>query len=423
MWLQKSSSVLLRFMCRTQDGVAPGLSAVPSGKQPSQGPHTPSSQPAVGRARQQTHCVMCESSHGGHLEGLPPCGGQCTWAWPSGCSLRPQPMQLGKKTECARQTDPSPGPPHWPHHFWHPCRQDPAVPLAGHTGHRLRWPRGQCPAHAGVSCAHPSLLSCRHSQEELNSTWPLINFFLLLHKHPCLSDAHCHHARFRQEGGETEAQKGGGSQGVPEWAGRQVRICLCLGPPLSLLCYQPSTPAATCPCSSSPDPQPAPAQVLLCFPFTPLGVHQPTCPRALWTLATPTLSFRPDSHPWGLSREEELTGTWRAGPWAWLPCAGSCLGHQGMRWPVWLTRPPTTSTVPGPARVLCSMHVCMQRHFSHVLLFVTPWTVAYQVPLSAGFSRQEYWSGLPLPPPRDPSDPRIKPESLASPALAGGFFT
>ena len=40
MWLQKSSSVLLRFMCRTQDGVAPGLSAVPSGKQPSQGPHT-----------------------------------------------------------------------------------------------------------------------------------------------------------------------------------------------------------------------------------------------------------------------------------------------------------------------------------------------------------------------------------------------
>ena len=80
MWLQKSSSVLLRFMCRTQDGVAPGLSAVPSGKQPSQGPHTPSSQPAVGRARQQTHCVMWESSHGGHLEGLPSCGGQCTWA-------------------------------------------------------------------------------------------------------------------------------------------------------------------------------------------------------------------------------------------------------------------------------------------------------------------------------------------------------
>ena len=107
MWLQKSSSVLLRFMCRTQDGVAPGLSAVPSGKQPSQGPHTPSSQPAVGRARQQTHCVMCESSHGGHLEGLPSCGGQCTWAWPSGRSLRPQPTQLGKETECASRQIPA----------------------------------------------------------------------------------------------------------------------------------------------------------------------------------------------------------------------------------------------------------------------------------------------------------------------------
>ena len=64
MWLQKSSSVLLRFMCGTQDGVAPGPSAVPFGEQPSQGPHASSSQPAVGRARQQTHCVTCESSHG-----------------------------------------------------------------------------------------------------------------------------------------------------------------------------------------------------------------------------------------------------------------------------------------------------------------------------------------------------------------------
>ena len=185
MWLQKSSSVLLRFMCGIQDGVAPGPSAVPSGEQPSRGPHTPSSQPAGGRARQQTHCVTCESSHGGHLEGLPSCGSQCTWAWLSGRSLRPQPTQLGKETECTRQTDPSPGPPCWPHCFWHPCRQDPAVPLAGHTGHRLRRPRGQRLAHAGVSYVHWSLLSCRLSQEELNGTWPLINCFLFLHKHPC----------------------------------------------------------------------------------------------------------------------------------------------------------------------------------------------------------------------------------------------
>ena len=51
------------------------------------------------------------------------------------------------------------------------------------------------------------------------------------------------------------------------------------------------------------------------------------------------------------------------------------------------------------------------------------WTVAHQAPLSMGFSRQEYWSRLPCPPPGDILDPRIKPVSLASPALAAGFFT
>ena len=57
---------------------------------------------------------------------------------------------------------------------------------------------------------------------------------------------------------------------------------------------------------------------------------------------------------------------------------------------------------------------------SHVRLFATPWTVALQVPLSMGFSRQEYWSGLPFPPPGDLLNPGIEP---VSPALAGGFFT
>ena len=51
---------------------------------------------------------------------------------------------------------------------------------------------------------------------------------------------------------------------------------------------------------------------------------------------------------------------------------------------------------------------------------VTPWTVAHQGPLTTGFSRQEYWSGLPFPSPGDPPDPGMEP---ASPALAGGFFT
>ena len=50
---------------------------------------------------------------------------------------------------------------------------------------------------------------------------------------------------------------------------------------------------------------------------------------------------------------------------------------------------------------------------SHVQLYVTPWTVACQAPLSVGFSRQEYQSGLPCPPPGDLPDPRIDPGSPA----------
>ena len=59
---------------------------------------------------------------------------------------------------------------------------------------------------------------------------------------------------------------------------------------------------------------------------------------------------------------------------------------------------------------------------SHVQLFATPWTLACWAALSKGFSGQEYWSGLPCPPPGDPPNPGIEPESRASPALAGGFF-
>ena len=61
--------------------------------------------------------------------------------------------------------------------------------------------------------------------------------------------------------------------------------------------------------------------------------------------------------------------------------------------------------------------------FSRVRLCATPWTIACQAPLSMGFSRQEYWSGLPCPPPWDLPDPGIETTSLKSPALAGGFFT
>ena len=60
---------------------------------------------------------------------------------------------------------------------------------------------------------------------------------------------------------------------------------------------------------------------------------------------------------------------------------------------------------------------------SRVLLCVTPWTAAHQAPLSMGFSRQEYWSGVPFPPAGDLPNPGIEPASPVSPALAGGFFT
>ena len=67
------------------------------------------------------------------------------------------------------------------------------------------------------------------------------------------------------------------------------------------------------------------------------------------------------------------------------------------------------------------MYVYVLTSFSSVEFCATPWTVAHQVPLSMGFSRQEYWSGLPST--RGSSQHRIEPLSLDSPALAGGFFT
>ena len=59
------------------------------------------------------------------------------------------------------------------------------------------------------------------------------------------------------------------------------------------------------------------------------------------------------------------------------------------------------------------------KSLSHVRLFATPWTVAHQAPLSMGFSRQEYWSGLPFPSPGDLPNPGIKPRcpSLQADAL------
>ena len=66
------------------------------------------------------------------------------------------------------------------------------------------------------------------------------------------------------------------------------------------------------------------------------------------------------------------------------------------------------------------MHV---KSLSRVRLFASPWTLARQVALPMGFSRQEYWSGLSSLPPGDLPDPGIELVSLTSPALAGVFFT
>ena len=63
------------------------------------------------------------------------------------------------------------------------------------------------------------------------------------------------------------------------------------------------------------------------------------------------------------------------------------------------------------------------KSLSHVQLFAIPWTVAYQTPLAREFFWQEYWSGLPFPPPGDLPNSEIKRVSLMSPALTGRFFT
>ena len=75
------------------------------------------------------------------------------------------------------------------------------------------------------------------------------------------------------------------------------------------------------------------------------------------------------------------------------------------------------------------IYMCIYRYcavlscFSRVQLLATLWTIAHQAPLSMGFSRQEYWSGLPFPSPGDLLNPGIEPTSLMSPALADRFFT
>ena len=69
------------------------------------------------------------------------------------------------------------------------------------------------------------------------------------------------------------------------------------------------------------------------------------------------------------------------------------------------------------------MYCAVLSRFSLARLFIALLTIARQAPLSMGFSRQEYWTGLPCPSPGDLLDPGVKPKSLPSPTWEGGFFT
>ena len=107
-----------------------------------------------------------------------------------------------------------------------------------------------------------------------------------------------------------------------------------------------------------------------------------------------------------------------------LPCcsaAAVCPQLQGDDAREWRGTPSTSPGERGGCSeaALCFCCFCLVPQSCPTLLR-PPWAVAHQAPLSMGFSRQECWTGLPFPPPGDLLYPGIE---LASPALAGGFFT
>ena len=84
-----------------------------------------------------------------------------------------------------------------------------------------------------------------------------------------------------------------------------------------------------------------------------------------------------------------------------------------------VSHPPTVVSHSKQEPVACA---CVLNRFCYVQLFATLWILAFQAPLSQGFSRQNYWSRLPCPPPGVLPHPGIELISLTSPALAGRFF-
>ena len=105
---------------------------------------------------------------------------------------------------------------------------------------------------------------------------------------------------------------------------------------------------------------------------------------------------------------------------AFLQCPGEKNQHVAVGWPA------GTETKRGRMVVLrtCSdwLRACAPSYFSRVRLCATLWTTGHPAPLSMRFSRQEYWSGLPCPPPGSLPNQGIEPVSLTSPVLAGRFY-
>ena len=111
-------------------------------------------------------------------------------------------------------------------------------------------------------------------------------------------------------------------------------------------------------------------------------------------------------HHWLVGRESQ-----------WTPGVGD--GQGGLAAAIHGVAKSRTRLSDWSDRILSRLKVKV-KSLSHVRLFGTPWTVAYQASLSMGFSRQEYWSGLPFPSPRDLPDPGIEP---GSPTLEADALT
>ena len=170
---------------------------------------------------------------------------------------------------------------------------------------------------------------------------------------------------------------------------------VCAGPQVTVLC----SPLAVTQETGSASRAPASSQM----PGLLKGTEMP------WPRPRP-LKLTPSQGGWRVTHfRSSLANAHKQPEWR-----STFRGHPGF----------TDEDPEAPSRVVCHCYCAyVLSRFSHVPLFATVWTVARQAPLSMGFSRQEYWSGLPLASPGDLPDPGIKPASPVSPALQAGSLT